>query len=152
MKKYVHIRINELLEERRISKNRTCKDLDLARGNFNRYCRDEFAVPVIKLAKSLFNNLPSKYQLSGYHVEALAVEAFSAYNGRYTLYDMTRHLLDYSTRRVLNPMNDVTGQSGEIDSNFGGRNSMIRQQLSLQIKNIAGKFSGATAYAKELFE
>ena len=42
MKKYVHIRINELLEERRISKNRTCKDLDLARGNFNRYCRDEF--------------------------------------------------------------------------------------------------------------
>ena len=109
-------------------------------------------VPVIKLAKSLFNNLPSKYQLSGYHVEALAVEAFSAYNGRCTLYDMTRHLLDYSTRRVLNPMNDVTGQSGEIDSNFGGRNSMIRQQLSLQIKNIAGKFSGATAYAKELFE
>jgi len=42
MKKYVHIRINELLEERRISKNRTCKDLDLSRGNFNRYCRDEF--------------------------------------------------------------------------------------------------------------
>lgn len=44
MKKYVHIRINELLEERRISKNRTCKDLDLARGNFNRYCRDEFCI------------------------------------------------------------------------------------------------------------
>lgn len=42
MKKYLHIRINELLEERKISKNRTCKDLDLARGNFNRYCRDEF--------------------------------------------------------------------------------------------------------------
>ena len=42
MKKYVRIRINELLEERRISKNRTCKDLDLSRGNFNRYCRDEF--------------------------------------------------------------------------------------------------------------
>lgn len=42
MKKYVHIRINELLAEKNISKNRTCKDLDLARGNFNRYCRDEF--------------------------------------------------------------------------------------------------------------
>jgi len=109
-------------------------------------------VPVIKLAKSLFNNLPAQYQLSGYHVEALAVEAFSVYNGRYTLYDMTKHMLDYSTRRVLNPMNDVTGQSGEIDSNFGGRSSIIRQQLSHQIKNIAGKFSGATAYAKELFE
>ena len=42
MKKRVHLRINELLEERKISKNRTCKDLNLARGNFNRYCRDEF--------------------------------------------------------------------------------------------------------------
>lgn len=42
MKKSVHLRINELLEERKISKNRTCKDLNLARGNFNRYCRDEF--------------------------------------------------------------------------------------------------------------
>lgn len=42
MKKYMHMRINELLSERDISKNRTCKDLDLSRGNFNRYCRDEF--------------------------------------------------------------------------------------------------------------
>lgn len=40
--KYVHIRIEELLNERTISKNRICKDLDLQRGNFNRYCRDEF--------------------------------------------------------------------------------------------------------------
>lgn len=39
---YVHMRINELLEEREISKNRICKDLDIPRSNFNRYCRDEF--------------------------------------------------------------------------------------------------------------
>ena len=32
----------ELLQERGISKTRICKDLDLQRGNFNRYCRDEF--------------------------------------------------------------------------------------------------------------
>lgn len=36
------MRINELLTERSVSKNRICKDLDLPRGNFNRYCRDEF--------------------------------------------------------------------------------------------------------------
>ena len=42
MMRSVHMRINELLQERDISKNRTCKDLNLARGNFNRYCRDEF--------------------------------------------------------------------------------------------------------------
>ena len=37
---YIHIRINELLEEKGISKNRICKDLDIPRANFNRYCRD----------------------------------------------------------------------------------------------------------------
>lgn len=39
---HLHIRIVELLKERGISKNRICKDLDLPRGNFNRYCRDDF--------------------------------------------------------------------------------------------------------------
>lgn len=38
----LHLKINELLEERGISKNSICKELDLPRGNFNRYCRDEF--------------------------------------------------------------------------------------------------------------
>lgn len=40
--KYVYLRIMELLEEHKISKTRICKDLDLQRGNFNRYCRDDF--------------------------------------------------------------------------------------------------------------
>lgn len=39
---HLHLKINELLSERGISKNRICKDLDIPRGNFNRYCRDEF--------------------------------------------------------------------------------------------------------------
>lgn len=52
---YIHIRTNELLEERGISKNRICKDLDIPRANFNRYCRDEFqridANLILKLCK-----------------------------------------------------------------------------------------------------
>ena len=40
--KYLHIRITDLLEEKGISKTRICKDLELQRGNFNRYCRDDF--------------------------------------------------------------------------------------------------------------
>jgi len=39
---HLHLRINELLEEKNISKNKICRDLDLPRGNFNRYCRDDF--------------------------------------------------------------------------------------------------------------
>ena len=40
--KHIHMRIEELLEERGTSKNQICKDLDIPRGNFNRYCRDDF--------------------------------------------------------------------------------------------------------------
>ena len=39
---HLHLKINELLSERGISKNQICKVLDIPRGNFNRYCRDEF--------------------------------------------------------------------------------------------------------------
>lgn len=40
--KRIHMRIVEQLTEQGISKNQICKDLDIPRGNFNRYCRDEF--------------------------------------------------------------------------------------------------------------
>lgn len=34
------MRINEILQEKGISKNKICKDLDIPRTNFNKYCRD----------------------------------------------------------------------------------------------------------------
>ena len=39
---HLELRIEEILEEKGISKNRICKDLDIPRSNFNRYCRNEF--------------------------------------------------------------------------------------------------------------
>lgn len=36
------LRIEEILREKGISKNQICKELDLPRGNFNRYCRNDF--------------------------------------------------------------------------------------------------------------
>ena len=39
---HIHLRINELLEEHNTNKNQICKDLDIPRGNFNRYCWDQF--------------------------------------------------------------------------------------------------------------
>lgn len=38
----VTLNIEKLLQEKGISKNRICKDLDYPRGNFNRYCRNDF--------------------------------------------------------------------------------------------------------------
>ena len=36
------LRIDDILKEKGISKNQICKDLDIPRTNFNRYCRDDF--------------------------------------------------------------------------------------------------------------
>lgn len=36
------LQIDAILKEKGISKNKLCKDLDIPRSNFNRYCRDEF--------------------------------------------------------------------------------------------------------------
>ena len=34
--------IEQILQERNISKNQICKDLDIPRSNFNRYCQNRF--------------------------------------------------------------------------------------------------------------
>lgn len=34
--------IEKILKDKGISKNRICKDLDIPRSNFNRYCRNDF--------------------------------------------------------------------------------------------------------------
>ena len=36
------LHLDRILRERGISKNRICKDLDIPRTNFNRYCRNGF--------------------------------------------------------------------------------------------------------------
>lgn len=110
-------------------------------------------IPVIKIVKKLFSKLPEQLQLSGYHVEALAVEMFSTYSGRNTLYDMTKFYLDTAIRRVLRPVSDITGQTHLIDGDLGPVNSFRRQQISHRIKDIAGHFSGSDAVSvtKELF-
>ena len=38
----LHLRIEDILKEKGISKNQICKDMDIPRANFNRYCRDDF--------------------------------------------------------------------------------------------------------------
>lgn len=49
--------ITEILKKRNISKNQICKDLDIPRTNFNRYCKGKFqridANLVCKLCKYL---------------------------------------------------------------------------------------------------
>ncbi len=53
----LHMRIVEILEERNISKTRICKDLDIPRSNFNKYCRDEFQRIDANLVYKIFEYL-----------------------------------------------------------------------------------------------
>ncbi len=36
------LNIEQILEEKGISKNKICKDLDIPRANFSRYCSNQF--------------------------------------------------------------------------------------------------------------
>ena len=38
----LEMHIEQILNEKGISKNQICKDLDIPRSNFNRYCRNDF--------------------------------------------------------------------------------------------------------------
>ncbi|MEH2944748.1 helix-turn-helix transcriptional regulator [Lachnospiraceae bacterium KK002] len=38
----LELRINELLKAKGISKNQICKNLNIPRSNFNRYCKNDF--------------------------------------------------------------------------------------------------------------
>lgn len=41
---YGHLTFNieKILEERNLSKTKVCKDLDIPRSNFNRYCQNKY--------------------------------------------------------------------------------------------------------------
>lgn len=39
---HIELHIEEIIKTRGISKNKICKDLDIPRTNFNRYCRNDF--------------------------------------------------------------------------------------------------------------
>lgn len=65
--KYLHLRLPELLAERKISRTRLCKDLDLQPTNLNRYYFDEFqridARLIVKLCEYLNCDVADLFEL-----------------------------------------------------------------------------------------
>ena len=58
-------------------------------------------VPVIKLAKIINDRQPEPLQLTGYHIESLAIEAFKGYTGVLNPKAMLVHLFDRARTLVL---------------------------------------------------
>ena len=94
-------------------------------------------VPAIKLVKAILRNKLGDEKPSGYHVEALAVEAFRDYTGPHTSKAMVTHLIESASRDVLQPISDPTGQSRHVDDALGDGGSAARQALATSLTAIA---------------
>lgn len=100
-------------------------------------------IPVIKLAKSIISNLPEKRQITGYHTESLAIEAFEKYNGSLYPKDMIKHFFEISSKRILTYMKDNSNQSVHVDDYLGSNNSVQRQIVSDSFAQVARKMNNA---------
>lgn len=100
-------------------------------------------VPTVKLAKVVLAELPDSRRPTGYHLEALAVEAFSEYRGSTAPKEMLTHFLNQAAMRVLNPIVDPTGQSRHVDDALGLPRSLERQILSDTLGRICRRLQNA---------
>jgi len=87
-------------------------------------------VPVVKLAKAIISNLPEKHQISGYHAESLSVEIFKKYKGDLKPKSMLKHFFQEASQKVLQPIQDRTGQSVHVDDYLGDPTSLERRIVS----------------------
>jgi hypothetical protein len=94
-------------------------------------------VPAIKLVKAALAGLPPQKQLTGYHVEALALDATEGYTAAKTPKELFLHILRSAAQRVLTPIHDVTGQSRYVDEYLGPGKSVMRRNISLTLSSLA---------------
>jgi hypothetical protein len=100
-------------------------------------------VPTIKLAKAINATLPERRQVTGYHLEALAVQAFSSYVGTKTTKAMLTHLFERASQAVNTPTPDPTGQSVSIDDHLGPAGSTRRAAVSTELARVAKRMKNA---------
>ena len=100
-------------------------------------------VPVIKLAKIINARQPESLQLSGYHLESLAIEAFKGYNGLLNPKAMLVHFVERSKVLVLAPIKDKTGQSVHVDDYLGPTNNASRKAVSAALDRIYRQMKNA---------
>jgi hypothetical protein len=106
-------------------------------------------VPVIKLAKIINSQQPEGLQLTGYHVESLAIESFKAYSGLLNPKAMLEHFFDTSRALVLSPIRDKTGQSVHVDAYLGAANSKNRKEVSAALDRIHRRMKNADVLHSE---
>lgn len=106
-------------------------------------------VPTIKLIKAAIVQLPEQKKLSGYHVEALAIQVFSDYKGELTPRAMLKHFFEQSPHHLLQPIKDITGQSSHVDEYLGDADGLQRKIVADAYGRIGRRMRNADS-AKDL--
>lgn len=104
-------------------------------------------VPTVKLIKGINAQFPEKRQMTGYHIESLAIEVFKSYAGERTTKAMLEHFFEQAKSTVLSPIKDKTGQSVHVDEYCGSQNSEQRRGVSYQLGLISRKIKSANNIA-----
>ena len=105
-------------------------------------------IPTIKLIKSLINDLPKQQRMSGYHIEALAVDVTKNYQGTQTPKHLLSHILGDFSDAVKTTIKDETGQSRHVDQYLGGNDSNQRIIISQAVAGIKRRLDAATSMAQ----
>ncbi|VTR48221.1 Uncharacterised protein [Actinobacillus pleuropneumoniae] len=101
-------------------------------------------VPLIKIIKKINATLPSHRQLTGYHIESLAIDAFKNNQSNPQTYKgMVEHFYRHTAKAVLKPITDSTGQSVHVDTYLGDANSIQRQRMSTNFKQLVKRIDAA---------
>ena len=97
--------------------------------------------PTIKLAKAIADCHVTRQdkKISGYHMEALAIDAFGNYQGARDPKAMLDHLLTHSMTAVMKPIVDSTGQSRHVDEYLGPAQSKCREGARTHFGQMRGK-------------
>ena len=100
-------------------------------------------VAVIKLVKSINSIQPEQRQLSGYHIESMAINVFKGYSGPRNTKDMLQHFFKTAPEQCRKPIKDSTGQSVHVDEYLGEENSTPRLVVADALGRIGRRLANA---------
>ena len=106
-------------------------------------------IPVIKLIKGLIAGFPNNRQLTGYHIESMAIEVFENYPSSLPRApkQMLEYFLNNASKLVKKPIKDKTGQSRHVDDYLGDSDSIQRQEISYTIDRVLNRMMNANQTA-----
>ena len=114
------------------------------------HARNGRVVPVIKLAKAMADCFITRqdWKISGYHLESLAIDSFSNYQGPEDPKSMLTFLLTHSMTAVMQPITDTTGQSRYVDEYLGPTDTRARRRASTHFGQMRGKVNSCRTRAQ----